>query len=489
MKYRTIFDLLLVPIVCSVLAGCSESRTATEFCLVGEFDLGARYQGMHSAAGEMYPTRFCYVIEDGKDNVLFSAHGKSNPDMDGDWTVAFLPPDRVRIVNRASPPDIEFSGKSVVHEALRYRRTDPVRLLAELTANPDWVIRRSDDGWVTVRYPGNPDNAELLIVDDRLIEFRAQTDIPLRGNVDVVWRWDWSDEHTPRLHLSVEDDLVFGARGSWQRLDAPETATIWEISGGQEAVQVPGDRWPATINLETQEIADNVHLVTGVRTGFSHIVIETSDGLVVGDAPAGWVELQQLPPVDLVPGYSISGLSENFVDFLDKQFPQSPIQAVAITHAHDDHAGGARAFAAAGAKVYAPEGVAAFLTEAFNREDMPDDRLRARGGTVSVLPVAQRLTLGDDEVELVVLPGGPHVDTALGVWAKAAGVFFQSDLHVPRSDDDSPRTDRAATECWFADWAARNLPADTIVVNSHSSPRTPVSRLAKYLESETCRNL
>lgn len=489
MNYRIDFKLLLASIACSVLAGCSETRTAMEFCLHGEFDLGARYQGMHPAAGEMYPTSFCYVIEDGEENVLFDARGKSNPDMGGDWTVAFLPPDQVRIINRTSPPDIEFSGKSIVDEALRYRRTDPVRLLTELAANPDWVIKRSDDGWVTVRYPGSRDDTELLIVDDRVREFRAQADIPLRGRVAVVWRWDWSDEHSPSLELFVEDDLVFSATANWTTLDAANTATLWEPSGGQEAVQVPGDRWPARINLEKQEITDNVHLVTGVRTGFAHIVIETTEGLVVGDAPAGWVELQQLPPADLVPGYSISGLSENFLDFLNMQFPDTPIQAVAITHAHDDHAGGARAFAAAGAEVYAPEGVAAFLTDALNREEMPGDRLGSLGGSVDVVPVADRLTLGDDEVELVVLPGGPHVDSSLGIWAKAAGVFFQSDLHVPRSDDDSPRTDRAATECWFANWAVGNLPGDAIVINSHSPPRTPVSRLAKYLESEACRNL
>lgn len=489
MNYRDNVIVFLASIACSVLAGCSESRTATEFCLHGEFDLGARYQGMRPVAGEMYPTSFCYVVEDGEDNVLFRGRGKSNPDMDGDWTVAFLPPDQVRIINRASPPDIEFSGKSVVHEALRYRRTDPVRLLTELAANPEWVTNRSDDGRVTVQYPGSPDDAEVLIVDDKLAEFRTTTDIPLRGRVAVTWRWDWSEERAPKLRLFVEDDLVFSATATWKTLEATKTATIWALSGDQDAVQVPGDRWPARINLEKQEITDNVHLVTGVRTGFAHIVVETTEGLVVGDAPAGWVELQQLPPADLVPGYSISGLSENFVDFLNAQFPGTPIQAVAITHAHDDHAGGARAFVAAGAKVYAPEGVAAFLTDALNREEMPDDRLGARGGSVNILPVKDRLTLGDDEVELVVLPGGPHVDTSLGVWAKSAGVFFQSDLHVPRSDDDSPRTDRAATECWFADWAVESLRNDAIVINSHSPPRTPVSRLAKYLESETCRNL
>ena len=89
-RFRVCRQLFLaVTIVLLPLSACSEAGTATEFCLDGEFDLGARYQGMHAKAGETYLTSFCYVVEDGNDNVLFSARGPSNPDMQGDWTVAF----------------------------------------------------------------------------------------------------------------------------------------------------------------------------------------------------------------------------------------------------------------------------------------------------------------------------------------------------------------------------------------------------------------
>ncbi len=471
-----------------LLCGCSATRTATEFCLEGEFDLGARYQGMRPAAGERYPARFCYTVEEGSDAVMFAAEGKSNPDVRGDWSVSYLPPDKARIVNRESPPDIEFAGKSIANEALRHRRTDPRQLIAEIERHPEWVAVRTEDGGLTVQYPGSPFPADVRIADGRLQEFTTLADMPLRGRVPVVWRWHWPDDDSPQLTLLVQDEVIFKGTGSWRMLDVAKIEGLWQLSGGMEPIAVPGDRWPATINLSIEELTEGVHFVKGVRTGFGHIVIETGAGLVVGDAPAGWVELHQLPPADLVPGYGISGLSENFIDFLHEQFPDIPIHAVAITHGHDDHAGGARAFAAAGATVYAPAGTSEFLDVALNQQSMPDDRLRAMSGNVRVTPVADRITLAGGAVELVALPRGPHVNTALGVWAKSAGVFFQSDLHVPRSDDDAPHTDRAATECWFADWAVTNLPADTIVVNSHSSPKTPVSRHAKYLDSESCRS-
>ncbi len=64
-----------------------------------------------------------------------------------------------------------------------------------------------------------------------------------------------------------------------------------------------------------------------------------------------------------------------------------------------------------------------------------------------------------------------------------------SDLHVPDSNSDKPRRDRVQTECWFAAWAVANLPEETVVLNSHSAPQTPVSRLAKYLQSPACKAL
>ena len=95
-------------------------------------------------------------------------------------------------------------------------------------------------------------------------------------------------------------------------------------------------------------------------------------------------------------------------------------------------------------------------------------------------------SLPDDErpVRLVNIGPSPHVHASIGV--HTPGYFFQSDLHVPNTEDDEPRPDRATTECWFASWAVANLPPGTVVINTHSTIETPLSRLAKYLESRRC---
>jgi glyoxylase-like metal-dependent hydrolase (beta-lactamase superfamily II) len=269
-------------------------------------------------------------------------------------------------------------------------------------------------------------------------------------------------------------------------LDGQAADAIWQATPGADPVAVPGDRWPAQVNMELVNLSDGIYLVQGVRTGFQHLVIETDKGLVVADAPAGWVELHQIPPEDLVPGLGISGLSEMLIDFLAEEFPDKQIRAVALTHHHDDHAGGARAFAAAGADIWAPAAVTDFLAAALNRETMPPDRLSETAGIARVAPVADDVTLPDSRrpVRLINMGLSPHSIESLGVLA--GGYFFQSDLHVPNSDSDEPRSDRIKTECWFAEWAVANLPADTVVINTHSRFRTPVSRLARYLESDGC---
>ena len=121
----------LIPLISILAAPAVFAAGATEFCLDGKFDLGVRYQGMDPGRQELVKTRWCVVTEDDSERALFSGSGKSNPDMHGEFTLAALPPDLVRIVNADDPPDIEFHGADGLAEARLLRRIDPLRLVEE----------------------------------------------------------------------------------------------------------------------------------------------------------------------------------------------------------------------------------------------------------------------------------------------------------------------------------------------------------------------
>ena len=256
--------LPLISLFCPIVA----AGGATEFCLDGDFNLGARYQGMNPGADEFVATRWCVVTEDDSARVLFSGRGKSNPDLDGGWTVAALPPDLVRIVNADDPPDIEFRGADALAEATRIRRIDPRRLLEEHRETPLEGVR-------------------IKIEDGRGECHHTSADLPLRGRVPVTWHWDWSDTSHPALIVEVDGEVFFTAQGFWRELDDDEAETLWQATPGADPVQVPGENWPARVDMRLVELADGVHLVRGVRTGFQHLVVETTEGLIVADAPAG----------------------------------------------------------------------------------------------------------------------------------------------------------------------------------------------------------
>lgn len=447
-----------------LLAASGAGAQTTQFCIEGEFNLGLRMQ--HHHLGDAWePTNWCVTTDQSSHRVLFSMTGKSNPDVVGDWSVAYFPPDVVRIVNRNDPPDIEFQGTDNAEEARSVRRLDPRRLAEMEAVNPSPDLRI---GWES----GLP----------RLVAMQAT--LPLQGEIKVTWSWNWGDPQKPRLVVSTAPKMatLFRGTGRWRILSAEEAVDVWGVTPGADKVEVPGDRWPSRVATELLKLTDDVYLVQGVRSGFQHLVVATADGLVVADAPANWLEIHQLPPANMVADLPIDGISQNLINFLQGQFEDQKLLAVALTHFHDDHAGGAPAFAAAGAQVYAPRHTAKALEHAFAERD-------GAAVTLDIIGVGPAgLTLGQpgNEVRLVPLGNNPHVYEMLGVWAVDRGYFFVSDIHVPGDESAPPPAARAQSECWFARWATANLPSDVKVVNSHSPVVTTVATLAEYPLSETC---
>ncbi len=468
------------------VAWAQEPGELEEFCLRGEFDLGARLQGYDLAPGEFYPTSWCVTAGPDGGPVRSHVRGRSNADIDGEFIVEFLPPDTVRIVDPEGS-HLDFNPVPLAAEAARHRRLNPALLLAETRAFPQRLGAANGEGWQQFRLPDETRTLALRLADDRVLAVRSMADMPLRGRVPIEWQWDWSVEPVA-ARLLVDGSEVFRGRGHWRPLEDPEVAAFSQADAQASPQLIPGDNWPARVGMSLERLAEDVYFVTGVRSGFNHLVVDTPRGLIVGDAPAGWVELHQIPPADLVPNLGVSGLSERFVDFLAAEFPGKAIAAVVLTHGHDDHSGGARALAAEGSLIYVPEEQIDYFRSALTGSAMPPDRFSVSAEELRLTAVTDRLELefGNLPVILHRLDDSPHVRHALGIQVGNPGYFFQSDIHVPGADAAEPAPIRAATECWFARWAADNLSPQTVVLSSHSSARTPVATILNYLDSPAC---
>lgn len=99
------------------------------------------------------------------------------------------------------------------------------------------------------------------------------------------------------------------------------------------------------------------------------------------------------------------------------------------------------------------------------RADTRDESLRVRRiDIVDGVHLVRGVRTGFQH--LVVDTGGARAFAATGalIYAPAAyAEFLESALNDPA------------------------MPPDTVVLNSHSAPQTPVSRLSKYLENERCQ--
>ncbi len=460
-----------------------------QYCLNGEFNIGARYQGQNINADEFHPTLWCITYDNQTKKVEFKISGHFNSDMGGENIIKYIPPSTVELLAQNGNVNAVFQGALIGDDARTHRRIDPNFLLHEINSNPSWIVSETINGNTKeykVRYPNSGFITEVSVINNKLKLLKTWADLPLRGRVPISWHWDWSNPNE-LVTIHVEDDVLFKATASRRSGLNPAS---WLKTPSETTPVIPGKAWPARQAMSLTEIGSNTFLVSNVRTGFHHLVVNTDKGLIIADAPSGWVEIQQIPPKDMAPGLGVSGLSEMLIDFLLQQWPNKPIHAVVLTHFHDDHAGGARAFSAHGAKIYSHFKHQQFLQDGLNSNAMPTDQLSMKGTHAIISPIKIKTELGTTpEVILHSLSNNPHTDGALALEVPSINILFVSDIHVPSNDKPEPNPNKVATDCWFAKWATQNLTESTMVHNSHNNTVSPTWRLGKYLATEECRNL
>jgi glyoxylase-like metal-dependent hydrolase (beta-lactamase superfamily II) len=169
-------------------------------------------------------------------------------------------------------------------------------------------------------------------------------------------------------------------------------------------------------SVEWQRLADGVYKIQGVS--HATIVVEMRDHLVVVEGPL--YDARTAPVVQSI----------------KDKFPNKPIRYVIPTHHHLDHAGGIRAFMAAGATLVVPFSAERFYNQVARAPHTRKPDSLAKQPTAVVIEAfgggPRILTDGQRRVEVYPLPTS-HAEDLVVVYLPAEKILIEADHISPRN--------------------------------------------------------
>ncbi|HEX6125054.1 MAG TPA: MBL fold metallo-hydrolase [Pyrinomonadaceae bacterium] len=200
--------------------------------------------------------------------------------------------------------------------------------------------------------------------------------------------------------------------------------------------------------------ADNIYTVNA--SGYNVLVVGFKDHVFVMEAPNG------------------DNSSRQAIAEIKKLFPGKPIKYVAVTHHHDDHAGGIRTYIAEGATVIGLPGEKSFFEKVTKSVFTIDpDSLSQNPQPVkweSIEKGRRTLTDGTTTVELIDIGPGGHTDEMLIAYMPNEKLVFQGDLlNRPANNDPATIND---TTVHFSRWLESSKLSVERIIGVHGPPST-----------------
>ncbi|MBI3049976.1 MAG: MBL fold metallo-hydrolase [Acidobacteria bacterium] len=326
----------------------------------------------------------------------------------------------------------------------------PARVLiaASQAAGLDRVADRTIDGttYRVVTYRDAGQTAELLIEVSTNLPARAayMEDDPLLGDTRNEWVWsEWREvggvrlPHTEERQLNgllirrttvseVQNNPAIPANTfaiAAEVLQQPEVgeriASEWTLR--RAAMGVGFQEFARPQNVEIEMVAPGVYHARG--GGHHSMIVEMADHLMVIEAPL------------------FEERSRAVINAIKERVPGKPIRYVMMTHHHNDHSGGIRAYAAEGATVIAHASIVPFVQSVLTHpKTIRPDALalvQAKAGSAANANVAidgvsarKEYTDGRRVVQVYPIPN-EHAESMLAAYLPAERIIFVSDLYSP----------------------------------------------------------
>ncbi len=365
----------------------------------------------------------------------------------------------------------------------RLRRRMPHVLVAEALTVPERVVGADVGGVgpaVTFRLSsGPPLTLTFDPVDTVLVSVSYRATLPGLGDATVGWSFcDYREVPGVGLVPYAYGSHIADAPFTAMRVDSilVDSATAHDFAqppaGHDRVIDVPPTGGDATVRARVDTVQPGVFVVRNLRTGFHPMFVEFADFLVALDAPAGYPIMIELPAGDVAPGPSPDWLSRRYIELMREVVPDKPIRFVVVTHFHNDHGGGVRAFAAEGATVLTAAADADVVRRYLNAPHTASPDLlsqRSVATTVEVVRDRRVITDGSRTLEVHATGSNPHTADMLVAFLPSERVMFVSDLMngapppTLRAGDNPPLT-------FFLRWLSGVGLAPQTIVTMHGNP-------------------
>ena len=473
----------------------------------GEYDLSARMQGRRADRPDMVPLgeKFGYIHSSGQTG--YETHARVNPDADEWIRYVFDGEGRMQILDRLLGAAFWDVSPTVEDQRRRYLRIIPHLLLGEALQNKGDLQYAGEKilqnrSFQAVKFSPVAGASLTLLFDKASGDYGGleyQIDYPLWGDTPVRWLFSNYQEikglgrYPTEYRILLGDDVLKTARLKGISTNTAR-AEVFVTPPGITAPAPPEIKSPAPTNAQAaaeseslprvSQLADNVHLVVNVRSGFHVLVIQFKDFITLVDTPAGYHEFQQIPAIDWAGEKNSRAVGDRLLEAVRKAIPGKPVRYVVLTHHHSDHAGGIRPFIEAKATIVTSPETASVIRSSFGRNfslESPEAPAFPRTDRFEIVKDQYTISDGETEARVINVGRNPHVEGMLVVFVPTARLLYQADLFEPSKKFPNPA--RVPIMKWFVSWLDDSGLRPEKIYAIHGAAKVSPEQIAKIRSS------